>query len=53
MRTSGKHDDTLLYAVPFVVLLVVAVTRMGGLGNTARILNETVVDALHWLAGLI
>jgi hypothetical protein len=53
MRTSGAHHDTVLYAIPLVVLVVVAVSRLGGLQHTLMLVNETVLSAVRWLTSLV
>mgnify|MGYP001411255525 CR=1 FL=1 len=53
MRSSGAHADTLLYAVPIVVLMVVAITNLGGLQETAQLVNDTIIDALYWVMRLV
>jgi len=53
MRTSGADQDTVLFAIPVVVFLIVAVYQLGGIEHTVRLTNDTVVGALQWLGRLL
>lgn len=49
MRTSGNDSDTLLFLAPVAILAVLAVLFLGGPSRTIDIIDETVIDALHWV----